>query len=71
VRLYRSRQSILRDLFDLSRLARKSTVYRLRAFLEDLRMQPQRGKIANSALRLQKIVSVSREYLRPTAPPRR
>jgi hypothetical protein len=53
-----------RDLFHLARLARKSLVYQLRTWLEDLNAQPHPGKIAHAVLFLQKALRVSRNHLR-------
>lgn len=70
LRLYRSRQAIVRDLFSLLMLARESAVYCLRALLEDWRMQPKRGKFANIVLHLQTMWRETRSYLRRIFLPR-
>ena len=64
IRLYRSRLSMAKDLFNLVKLTRESLVYLLKAWLEDLHMQPHPGKIALAALSLQKALRTTRNHIR-------
>ena len=64
IRLYRSQLFMARDLFNLAMLARASLVYRLKAWLEDLHMQPHPGKIAHAVLCLRKALRATRSQIR-------
>ncbi len=64
IRLYRSQLFMARDLFNLAMLARASLVYRLKAWLEDLHMQPHPGKIAHAVLYLRKALRATRSQIR-------
>ncbi|MCE2858329.1 MAG: GNAT family N-acetyltransferase [Oxalobacteraceae bacterium] len=64
IRLYRSQLFMAKDLLNLALLARKSLVYRLRTWLEDLHTQAHPGKIAHTVLSLQKALRATRSHLR-------
>ena len=64
IRLYRSQLSMARDIVNLIRLARKSILYRLQTWLEDLHTQPNPEKIAQTILSLQKTLRATRSHLR-------